>query len=172
MSVECPAPANPFVLPANNEHLIDEMNPPTNSTLISPYLFFEGRCEEALKFYQKAVGAKILFVMRYKESPDQSNCPSGSGEKIMHLSFQVGQTVILASDGRCSGKANFQGFSLSLTVADVALSEKYFKALSEGGQVQMPLTKTFFSPSFGMVADRFGVTWMVYVQGGDPGKPA
>ncbi|MBI1177741.1 VOC family protein [bacterium] len=148
------------------------MNPPTNSTLVSPYLFFEGRCEEALNFYQKAIGAKLLFKMHYKDSPDQSGCPAGSGDKVMHMTFQVGQTLVLASDGRCSGKTDFNGFGLSLTVADAASSEKYFKALSEGGQVQMPLTKTFFSPSFGMVADRFGVMWMVYVQAPNPGQPA
>lgn len=150
------------------------MNPSTNSALVSPYLFFEGRCEEALEFYQKAIDAKLMFKMHYKDSPDQSGCPTGSGagDKVMHMTMQVGQTLVLASDGRCSGKTDFNGFGLSLTVADVASSEKYFKALSEGGQVQMPLTKTFFSPSFGMVADRFGVMWMVYVQGGDPGKPA
>lgn len=148
------------------------MNPETNSALISPYLFFEGRCEEALNFYQKAIGAKLLFKMHYKESPDQSGCPAGAGDKVMHMSFQVGQTVVLASDGRCSGKADIHGFGLSLTVVDVATAEKYFNALSEGGQVQMPLTKTFFSPSFGMVADQFGVMWMVNVQAPNSVKPA
>jgi len=144
------------------------MTPPTNSLNITPYLFFEGRCEEALDFYQKAIGAKVLFLMRYKESPDQSNCPTGSCDKIMHGTIQIGQANVLVSDGRCSGKANFEGFSLALTVADGATAERHFNALAEGGRIEVPLAKTFFSPSFGMVVDRFGLLWMVYVQAPNP----
>ena len=131
------------------------------SRKIQPYLFFEGRCEEALEFYRKALSAEIENVMRFKESPDQKNIPPGSGEKIMHCTFRIGESHLMASDGKSQGPAKFQGFSLSLTAADPADAERLFKALSEGGQVQMPLTETFFSPRFGMVADRFGVSWMI-----------
>ncbi len=133
---------------------------------IEPYLFFEGRTEEALEFYRKALGAKVEMLMRYKESPEPpppGMVPPGSEEKVMHSSFSVGDARIMASDGGCSGKQRFQGFSLSLPARDEAHAKRMFAALSEGGQVQMPLGKTFFSPCFGMVADRFGVGWMVIV---------
>ena len=136
---------------------------------VQPYLMFEGRCDEALEFYRRTLGAEVVMLMRFKDappSPDSSMCqpPAGIGEKVMHCSFRVGATEIMASDGRCEASAQFQGFSLSLTVSNEAEATRAFNALSEGGQVQMPLTKTFFSPSFGMVADRFGVSWMVYVK--------
>lgn len=134
--------------------------------LVQPYLFFEGRCEEALEFYGQALGAKVEMMMRYKDSPepcDPKMVPPGSENKVMHATFHVGESTLMASDGGCSGKSAFGGISLSLTAPTVADAEKYFQALADGGQVQMPLTKTFFSPSFGMVADRFGVSWMVYV---------
>ena len=131
---------------------------------VTPYLFFEGRCEEASAFYKKAVGAQVLMQMRFKEAPDQSGCPEGSGEKIMHMSMKIGDSLVQASDGRCSGTQGYQGFALSLTPANDADAEKYFKALSEGGQVQMPLAKTFFASKFGMLADRFGIMWMIYVK--------
>ena len=131
---------------------------------VQPYLNFNGRCEEALAFYGKALGAKIERVMHFKDSPDPAMVSPGSENKVMHSSFRVGDAVVLASDGRCQGETNFQGISLTLTVADEAEAERRFRALSDGGQVQMPLTKTFFSPRFGMVADRFGVTWMVLVE--------
>ena len=131
---------------------------------VQPYLNFNGRCEEALAFYGKALGAKIERVMHFKDSPDPSMVSPGSENKVMHSSFRVGDAIVLASDGRCQGETNFQGISLTLTVPDEAEAERRFGALSDGGQVQMPLTKTFFSPSFGMVADRFGVTWMVLVE--------
>jgi PhnB protein len=131
---------------------------------VQPYLNFNGRCEEALAFYGKALGAKIERVMHFKDSPDPSMVSPGSENKVMHSSFRVGDAIVLASDGRCQGETNFQGISLTLSVPDEAEAEQRFTALSDGGQVQMPLTKTFFSPSFGMVADRFGVTWMVLVE--------
>jgi len=131
---------------------------------VKPYLNFNGRCEEALAFYGKALGAKIERVMHFKDSPDPSMVSPGSENKVMHSSFRVGDAIVMASDGRCQGETNFQGISLTLTVPDEAEAEQRFTALSDGGQVQMPLTKTFFSPSFGMVADRFGVTWMVLVE--------
>jgi PhnB protein len=133
---------------------------------IQSYLFFDGRAEEALAFYRKAIGAEQTMLMRFKESPDTpppGMVPPGSENKVMHMSFRVGDTEIMGSDGQCQGKPNFQGFSLSLAVADEADARRKFAALGEGGQVQMPLGKTFFSPCFGMVADRFGVSWMVIV---------
>jgi PhnB protein len=128
---------------------------------IQSYLFFEGRCEEAIEFYRAALGAEVTMLMRYKEGPQP--CSSGSEEKVMHASLRIGDATVLASDGRCGGKPNFQGFALSLTVPNDAEAQRLFAALGNGGQVQMPLTKTFFSSSFGMLADRFGVLWMVYV---------
>ncbi|HKA42772.1 MAG TPA: VOC family protein [Burkholderiales bacterium] len=135
--------------------------------LVQPYLFFDGRCEEALEFYRARLGAKVEMLMRFKESPEPhppGMCPPGSDDKVMHTAFRVGDTQIMASDGQCLGRPAFQGFSLSLTAPDVAEAERLFTALGDGGQVQMPLAQTFFSPRFGMVADRFGVSWMVIVQ--------
>jgi len=130
---------------------------------IQPYLFFDGRCEEAIEFYRKKLGASVTAIMRFKDSPDPKMSPPGAGDKVMHAAFKIGDSTVLVSDGQCQGQATFQGFSLSLTVRDEAEAERIFKALGEGGQVQMPLAKTFFSARFGMVADRFGVGWMVYV---------
>jgi PhnB protein len=131
--------------------------------LIQPYLSFEGRCDEAVGFYQSALGAEVLMLMRFKDSPDQSMISPDSGDKVMHVCMRIGDSTLMASDGRCSGKMAFGGISLSLTVADDAEAEQKFSALQQGGQVTMPLTKTFFSSKFGMVADRFGVPWMVLV---------
>src|ERR1051325_4430408 len=125
------------------------MSTTKNNRVIQPYLFFDGRCEEAIEFYRRALGAELKMLMRFKESPQPAQpgmCPPGSGEKVMHASFRVGETEVLASDGRCDGKPSFQGFSLSLTVPNEAEAERFFASLSEGGQVQMPLAKTFFSP--------------------------
>jgi PhnB protein len=133
---------------------------------IQPYLFFEGRAEEAAEFYKSKLGAEVTMLMRNKDAPEKpppGMLPPGSENKVMHMALRIGDTTVLASDGSCKGKPNFQGISLSLTVKDEAEAKKVFAALSDGGQVQMPLGKTFFSPSFGMVADRFGVGWMVYV---------
>jgi PhnB protein len=131
--------------------------------LVQPYLFFDGRCEEAIEFYRSKLGAEVEMLMRFKESPEPAQNPPGSEDKVMHASFRVGETTVMASDGRCMGQPSFQGFALSLTPANDAEAERLFHALSEGGQVQMPLGKTFFASSFGMLADRFGVSWMVYV---------
>jgi PhnB protein len=131
---------------------------------VQPYLNFNGRCEEALEFYRRALGAEVTALMRFKESPDPAMVSPGSENKVMHSSFRVGDATVLASDGQCQGQTSFQGISLTLTVPDVAAAEQRFAALSDGGQVQMPLTQTFFSPRFGMVADRFGVSWMVIVE--------
>ncbi len=130
---------------------------------VQPYLFFDGNCEEALAFYRRTIGAETSMLMRYKDSPDPAMIPADGADKVMHARFAVGDTTVMASDGRCEGKANFQGFALSLTVPDEATADRLFAALSDGGEVQMPLSKTFFSPKFGMAADRFGVSWMVYV---------
>jgi PhnB protein len=133
---------------------------------IQPYLFFEGRAEEAAEFYKSRLGAEVTMLMRNKDAPDKpppGMLPPNSENKVMHMALKIGATTVLASDGHCSGKSDFQGFSLSLTVQDEAEARKVFSALADGGQVRMPLTKTFFSPSFGMLADKFGVGWMVYV---------
>jgi PhnB protein len=129
---------------------------------IQPYLFFEGRCEEALEFYRTAIGAETLRLMRYKESPDPSQCNPATLDKVMHGSFRVGETIVLVSDGRCDReKANFDGFCLTLNADSDADAQRLFAALGDGGQVRMPLAETFFASSFGMLADRFGVGWMV-----------
>jgi PhnB protein len=133
---------------------------------VQPYLFFDGRCEEAVEFYRSALGAEVTMLMRFKDSPEPLEpgmVPPGAGDKVMHVSFRIGETTVLASDGRCEGRPSFQGFSLSLTVPNEAEAERLFASLAEGGQVQMPLTRTFFSSRFGMVADRYGVSWMIYV---------
>ena len=130
---------------------------------VQPYLNFNGRCEEALAFYGKVLGAKTERLMRFKDSPDPSMVSPGSENKVMHSSFRVGDAVVLASDGRCQGETNFQGISLSLSLANEAEADKRFAALADGGKVGMPLGKTFFSSRFGVVTDRFGVTWMVIV---------
>jgi PhnB protein len=131
---------------------------------VQPYLFFEGGCEEALDFYRTALGAEVVMLMRNSESPEApppGMLPPGSGDKILHSTFRIGDAILMASDGMCSGKPAFQGVSLSITVPDEATARRMFDGLADGGQVQMPLGKTFFSPLFGMVADRFGVAWMI-----------
>jgi len=134
--------------------------------MIQPYLFFEGRTEEAIEFYRRTLGATVNMMLRYKESPEPPppGCEPPDKEKIMHAQIQIGETMVLMSDGRCNGKPSFQGFALSHTVGSPAEADKAFNALAEGGQVMQPLAKTFFSPSFGMLTDRFGVMWMVYVK--------
>jgi PhnB protein len=128
---------------------------------VQPYLFFEGRCDEAIEFYKKALGATVDMLMRFKDAPDQSMVSPGSAEKVMHAAVRVGGTQILMSDGRCQGSANFNGFSLAVSAANEAEAERMFNALADGGKVRMPMAKTFFSSRFGMVADKFGVGWMV-----------
>ena len=132
---------------------------------VQSYLFFDGRCEEAIEFYRKTLGAQVDKLLHYKDSPEPGdpNMPPGSENKVMHASFRIGETSLMASDGRCAGKPTFQGFSLTITAANEAEADRLFAALSDGGQVQMPLTETFFSPRFGMLADRFGVSWMILV---------
>ena len=131
--------------------------------IVEPYLYFDGCCEEALKFYRETLGAEITAMMRFKDSPDPTMCAPGTADKVMHANFRIGDAVLMASDGRCTGKPQFGGFSLSLSVPSVEEAERLYGLLGEGGQVQMPMTETFFSARFGMVADRFGVPWMVLV---------
>lgn len=129
---------------------------------IQPYLFFEGRCEEAIEFYRTELGAEVIMLMRYKEGPE-GTCQPGLEEKVMHSAFRINGGTVLASDGMANGQPKFEGFSLALSARDEAEADRFFNALADGGKVMQPLTKTFFSPSFGMVSDRFGVHWMVMV---------
>jgi PhnB protein len=133
---------------------------------VQSYLFLDGRCEEALEFYKKAVGAKIEMMMRFSENPEQQPgmVPPGSENKIMHSCFRIGDTAIMASDGHAKGQPKFEGFSLAINAKDIAEAERVFAALGDGGKVTQPLIETFFSPRFGMLADRFGVNWMVVVE--------
>ena len=135
---------------------------------IESYLFFNGRCEEAIEFYKRAIGAEVVMMMRNKEAPEKpppGMLPAGSDDKVMHATLRIGSSNVMCSDGRCDGKPVFNGFSLSLDAASEAEAERLFAALCDGGTVQMPLAKTFWSPKFGIVADRFGVSWMVSVAG-------
>ncbi len=128
---------------------------------VQSYLFFDGRCDEALEFYKKAIGAKVEMLMRYKDAPDKSMCTPGSEDKVMHAQFEIGGAKLMASDGRNTGHPNFQGFALTISAGSEGEADKLFAALGDGGQVTMPMAKTFFSPRFGMLADKFGVNWMV-----------
>jgi PhnB protein len=137
----------------------------SSNTIIQPYLMFGGRCDEALEFYRSALGAHVEMLMRFKDSPDPhppGMLQAGFENKVMHTSFRVGESTIMASDG-CNEGSTFSGFSLSLTVPTESEADRVFAALGNGGQVRMPLGKTFWSPRFGMLTDRFGVNWMVIV---------
>jgi PhnB protein len=137
---------------------------------LEPYLFFEGRAEEAIEFYRSALGAKVVAVMRYKENPQPLHNPPGSADKVMHSLLRFGDSGVMISDGNCSGRPAFQGFALTLEAGDEADAKRKFSALAQGGQVRMPLGETFFAKSFGMVADRFGVSWMVIAGTKEPQK--
>jgi PhnB protein len=139
---------------------------------MQPYLMFNGRCEEAIEFYRKSLGAEPELVLRFGQSPDQSMITPGLEEKIMHAALKIGDGVVLLSDGMCTGSQNFEGFALSFTVRDEAEADRRFNALAGGGEVRMPLAKTFFSPRFGMVADKFGIGWMIYVEPKEAFRPA
>lgn len=131
---------------------------------VQPYIFFDGRCEEALEFYQKAVGAKVEALMRFKENPDgTAHNPPGTDDKVMHANFRIGNTQIMASDGMAGGAPKFDGFALTIHAKDEAEADRQFNALLQGGEVTMPLAKTFFAVRFGMLRDKFGVHWMVMV---------
>ncbi|HEY8665408.1 MAG TPA: VOC family protein [Tepidisphaeraceae bacterium] len=131
---------------------------------VQPYLFFEGRCEEALEFYRKAAGAEVKMLMRFKDAPDPGMSSPGMENKVMHASVRIGETTLSASDGDCEAPGGFKGFALTILTRSEQEADRLFAALGEGGSVMMPLTKTFYSPRFGMVTDRFGVLWMVMVE--------
>jgi PhnB protein len=135
-----------------------------NDYFVQPHLNFDGRCEEAIEFYQKAIGAEVAMMFRFKDSPDKSMCTPTSPDKIMHARIRIGETLIQVSDGRCQGKETFSGFALSITVHSEAEVEQLCNGLATGGQVVMPPAKTFFSERFGMVTDKFGVSWMILVK--------
>ena len=140
------------------------MSTPNPMAAVQPYLFFGGRCEEAIEFYRNALNAEVVRLVRFKDAPEaQPGLPECFQDKVMHATLKVGDTMMMASDGRCEGEANFEGFSLSITVPDEAEAERVFTALGEGGLVTMPLEKTFWAPKYGMLQDRFGVGWMVSV---------
>ncbi len=135
--------------------------------LVQPYVFFEGRCEEAFEYYREKLGATQIMLMRFRELPKPhppDAIPPGGEDKVMHMSFRIGDTVINASDGRCHGSAEFRGFSLVIHVDTEQEADRYYRALEPDGQVLMPIGKTFFSPRYGMLVDKFGVMWMVIVR--------
>jgi PhnB protein len=137
----------------------------TSALSVQPYLFFNGRCEVALNFYRDAIGADTQIVMRFKDSPPpHQGAMANQGEKVMHATMTIGDTMLMASDGQCEDGAKFEGFSLAINVPDESEADRVFNALARGGQVHMPLAPTFWAPKFGMVADKFGVGWMVSVQ--------
>ena len=131
---------------------------------VQPYLFFNGRCDEAMEFYQKALGAEVMMLMRFKQAPDQSMVKPETAEKVMHARLRIGDAIVLMSDGMCAGESKFEGFSLTLSLDSAEEVDRRFNALADGGQVRMPLDKTFFSPRFGMLVDKFGVGWIVLVE--------
>jgi PhnB protein len=135
-----------------------------SNTSVQPYLVFNGRCEEALEFYRNALAAEVETLSRFKDAPDPGMAQPGMENNVMHASFRVGETLLMASDGRGGGQPRFEGFSLSILVPDEEKADKVFKALANGGKITMPLEKTFWAPKFGMLEDRFGVGWMVSVQ--------
>jgi PhnB protein len=128
---------------------------------LTPYLFFDGRCEEAIEFYKKTLGAEVQMLMRFKDGPDQNMCAPGNEDKVMHACVRIGGTPLMLSDGRAQNNPRFEGFALSVEARDEADADRLFVALAQDGQVQMPLAETFFAKRFGMTADRFGVSWMV-----------
>jgi len=131
---------------------------------LQPYLFLDGRCQEAIDFYRTTLGAEVLMQMAFKDSPTPTGQPPEAADKVMHACVCIGDTQMFMSDGMCRGAPTFNGFSLSLILTDDAEAARVFAALADGGAVNMPLDKTFFASSFGMVNDRFGVSWMVLVQ--------
>lgn len=130
---------------------------------VQTYLMMDGRAEEAIEFYKKTFDAKVTMLMRFKESPDKHMCAPGSEEKVMHAYMNIGETGVMISDGRNSGQPKFEGFALSIGTKTEGEADKLFNALGEGGKVTMPQSKTFFSPRFGMLQDKFGVHWMILV---------
>lgn len=143
------------------------MSTTTDPRLLEPYLFFNGRCEDAIALYQHALGAQLEMMMRFKDNPEPAPpgmVPPGWENKVMHASLRIGSDRLMLSDGCGGGASSFQGFSLSFTAATEAEAARAFAALGQDGKVNMPLGKTFWSPCFGMVEDKFGVGWMVTVK--------
>jgi PhnB protein len=130
---------------------------------VQPYLFFNGRCDEAIAFYKKSVGAELGMLARFKDSPNPEHAGPGWGDKVMHAELKIGESTLLFSDGRGESKTSFENFSLTIIVEDPPTAERLFASLAEDGEIIMPVAKTFYSPAFGMLSDKFGVTWMVYV---------
>jgi PhnB protein len=131
---------------------------------VQPYVFFDGKCDEAIKFYSSAIGAQTQMLMRYKDCPDpqaKAGCKPGTEDKVMHANVKIRDTEVLMADGHCGGNPKFEGFGLALQAKDNEDAEKLFAALSEGGKPLMPMSETFFAHRFGMVTDKFGVMWMV-----------
>ena len=131
---------------------------------VEPYLFFNGQCEEAIEFYKQTLGAKVLMALRFRDNPDKPGpykVAPDLDDKIMHASLKIGETEVLMSDGMGTGRPEFKGITLALGVQSEAEADRVFNALAEGGQIKMPIGKTFFSPRFGGVADRFGVSWII-----------
>jgi PhnB protein len=147
---------------------VGEAAPPASAaTGVQPYLFFRGRCEEAIDHYKIVLGAEVLMLMRFRDNPEKPSpdkVPAALDSRIMHASVRIAGTTIMMSDGMRTGPLDFQCMSLSLSVPDAAEADRVFTALAEDGTVQMPMGKTFFSPHFGAVTDKFGVAWMVIVQ--------
>ena len=131
---------------------------------VQPYLFFDGRCDEAIEFYKQNLGAEVGMLMRWKDCPDKSAVTQANADKVMHASLKIGEARVMASDGRNTGNPKFEGFALSLNAKNEADADRMFNALSNGGKVTMPMSKTFFSPRFGMCADKFGMQWMIIVE--------
>ena len=132
---------------------------------VQAYISFGGRCEEALEFYKKSIGAEVSGLMRWKEMPDANvKAPPGWEEKVMNAAFRVGETHLMADDGMGPATPEFKGMTLALSAADDDETRRLFDALAEGGTVQMPLAKTFWTSSFGMLSDKFGVPWMVMTE--------
>ncbi len=133
---------------------------------LQPYLYFNGRCEEAINFYKTALGAKVNMMMRFRECPpsQEMKMQPGVEEKVMHASVKIGDTDVLMSDGRCGGETKFDGFAVSISASSDVEAERIFAAISDGGKVSMPMNSTFFASRFGMANDRFGVAWMVLKQ--------
>jgi PhnB protein len=138
---------------------------------VTPYLFLDGRAEEAIEFYKKNLGAKVEMMMRFKDAPPNAGGPAPDPktlDKVMHACITINGTQVFVSDGDCTGKGKFEGFSLALDAKEAAEGERMFNSLSQGGQVRMPMMETFFAQRFGMLADKFGVGWMIMAGSKNP----
>lgn len=130
--------------------------------VLDSYLFFNGNCAEAMRFYERVLGGKMETMMTYGQSPQPEHCPAGSQDRIMHARLVLDGRALMASDTP-AGQPNpgMNGFSLSLNYSTADEGRRVFDALAAGGKVHMPMGKTFWAEAFGMLADRFGTPWMV-----------